>query len=139
MVTPFLARKRILFVSKEDACQSQMARAYAQQYAGDKIEAESAGTSPAGEINPLMEEVMSEQGIDMAFRKPRSTEVAAAEGTPDLIVSFGQKDVYLPFPDAKNDVWDLPGPTGESVSSMREMRDNIRQRVERLIGTEMSV
>jgi len=71
LVKPFLKRKNILFVCKENSCRSQIAQAFARYYAGDKIEAESAGTKPAKKIIDVMIKVMKEKGIDMAFRRPR--------------------------------------------------------------------
>ena len=43
LVKPSLNRKRVLFVCRENACRSQMASAFAQHYAGDRIEV----TSPS--------------------------------------------------------------------------------------------
>jgi len=69
---PLLKRKRVLFVCTENACRSQMASAFAQQIAGDKLEVNSAGSAPAQKVNPIMEEVMMEKGMDMAFRNPKT-------------------------------------------------------------------
>ena len=89
LLKPFLARKIILFVCRENACRSQMASAFTQYLAGDKIEALSAGSEPADEINSDMVEVMREKGIDMAFRRTRSLNQALSESQPDRIISMG--------------------------------------------------
>lgn len=129
LVTPFLKRKKILFVCTENACRSQIASALAQYHAGDRIEAESAGSAPAEEVNPLMEEVMREKGIDMAFRKPKSIEDTASLGKPDLIVSMGCDDACSFFPGVPDEKWNLEDPTGKSISFMREITDDIERRV----------
>lgn len=131
--TPFLNRKKILFVCTENACRSQMAGAFAQYYAGDKIEVESAGSMPAKEINPIMEEVMREKGIDMGFRRPKSIKEAANYGEPDLIVTMGCGDVCPMFPGKKSVEWDLPDPAGKPIAFMRQVRDDIEERVNDLI------
>jgi multimeric flavodoxin WrbA/protein-tyrosine-phosphatase len=102
-VMPFLDRKKILFVCTENACRSQMASAFAQYHAGDKIEAESAGSAPAQEINPIMEKVMMEKGIDMAYRRPKSIEETARLWKPDLIISMGCEDACPYFPGVPNE------------------------------------
>ena len=134
LVTPFLNRKKILFVCKENACRSQMASAFAQYHAGDRIEVESAGSAPAQEINPIMEEVMREKGLDMAFRKPKSIEEASSLLKPDLIISMGCEDVCQFFPGIPNEEWDLPDPSGKTIAFMRQTRDDIEERVNHLQG-----
>jgi arsenate reductase len=133
VVTPFLRRKRILFVCKENACRSQMASAFAQYHAGDRIEAESAGSVPAEEINPLMEAVMMDKGIDMAFRKPKSIEEAARRGKPDLIISMGCEEACPLFPGVPGQEWPVPDPAGKPIEFMGRIRGEIEERVRRLI------
>ncbi len=132
LVTPFLKRKKILFVCTENACRSQMASAFARYHAGNKIEVESAGSAPAKEINPLMEEVMREKDIDMAFRKPKSIEQAARFGTPDLIVSMGCEEACPFFPGAPHQEWSVPDPAGKPIEIMRQIRHEVEERVRRL-------
>jgi multimeric flavodoxin WrbA len=133
LVTPFSNRKKLLFVCTENACRSQMASAFAQLHAGDRVDATSAGSAPAPEINPLMEEAMREKGIDMAFRSPRSLDDAAKIGAPDLMISMGCKDACPFFPGVRNIEWDLEDPAGKPISFMRETRDDIEKRVLELI------
>ena len=133
LVAPFLDRKKILFVCNENACRSQMASAFAQRHAGDRIEAISAGSAPAKEINPLMIEVMGEKDIDMAFRKPKTIEAVVSHGKPDLIISMGCGEEWPLFPDVPNEEWDLEDPAGKPISLMREIRDDIERRVLELI------
>jgi protein-tyrosine-phosphatase/multimeric flavodoxin WrbA len=133
IVAPFLKRKKILFVCTENACRSQMASAFAQFHAGNRIEAISAGSAPAAEVNPLMKEVMMEKGIDMAFRKPRSLDDIAGLGAPDLIVSMGCQDACPLFPGVRNTEWDLEDPAEKPIDFMRQTRDEIESRVFKLI------
>lgn len=133
LVTPLINRKKILFVCTENACRSQMASAFAQYHAGDEIEVESAGSAPAQQINPLMDEVMSEKGIDMAFRKPKSIQEAAQVVKPDLIISMGCEEACPHFPGARNQEWAVPDPAGKPIEFMRKVRDDVEKRVRRLI------
>ena len=133
LVTPFLNRTKILFVCTENACRSQMASALAQYHGGDKIEVDSAGSAPANEVNQLMEKAMREKGIDMAYRKPKSIEEAAPFGKPKLIISMGCKDACPQFPGVPHEEWNVPDPSEKSIEFMRKIRDDIEERVRKLI------
>ncbi len=133
LVTPLLNRKKILFVCIGNTCRSQMASAFAQYRAGDRIEAESAGSCPEQEVNPLMIEVMEEKGIDMAFRRPKSIEQGISHGRPDLIISMGCGETCPFFSGVENQEWSVPDPAGKPVEIMRKIRDEIEERVRRLV------
>jgi multimeric flavodoxin WrbA/protein-tyrosine-phosphatase len=133
-MAPFLKRKKVFFVCRENACRSQMASAFARFHAGDKIEAESAGSSPAREINPVMEEVMTEKGIDMAFRRPKSIEETARLWKPDLIISMGCEDACPYFPGVPNEEWNLEDPAEKPISFMRDIRDKTEKKIMDLIA-----
>ena len=110
-----------------------MASAFAQYHKGDKLEVESAGSAPAQYINPLMEEAMKDKGIDMAYRKPKSIEETTGSGTPDLIISMGCGDACPFFPGVPNEDWNLPDPAGKPIAFMRQVRDEIEEKVKRLM------
>ena len=138
LIEPLLNRKKILFVCRENACRSQMASAFAEYYAGDRIEAESAGSQPASEINTMMVEAMKEGGIDMAFRRTKSIEEVLSHMKPDSIVSMGcgEECPYIPGVSIQN--WDLPDPSDKPITFMREVRDEIERRVEELVSSKNS-
>ena len=75
-------RRKVLFACRENACRSQMAAAFARFYAGDRLDVNSGGSSPARQINPMMIEAMQEQGIDMAFGTPQTLAAAGPVQQP---------------------------------------------------------
>ena len=125
----FLNRKKVLFVCRENACRSQMAAAFARQMAGDRFEVESAGNAPAEKVNPMMETVMAEKGIDMAYLKPSAISGLPDAWQPDAVVSMGCEVVCPTFPGAVTENWDLPDPSEESLDFMRNVRDQVEERV----------
>jgi len=133
LLPPFSSRKKILFACRENACRSQMAAAFAQYLAGDKIESSCAGSKPAKDVNPDMMEAMREKGIDMAFRKTRSLDEVISESKPDLIVTMGCEEECPLIPGVERQDWDLPDPAGKSFDVMQSVRDRIEERVEALI------
>ncbi len=134
LLSPLLGRKKILFACRENACRSQMACAFAQHLAGDKIEVSCAGSEPAKEINPDMVEVMREKGIDMAFRRTRSLNEAIAGSGPEIIVTMGCGEECPFVPGAEIQDWDLLDPAGKSIEFMRNVRDEIEKKVKGLIS-----
>ena len=134
LLTPFVGRKKVLFACRENACRSQMASAFAQFLAGDKLDVSNGGSEPAEKINPDMVTVMHEKGIDMGFRRPRSMADAISKETPELIITMGCGEQCPLVPGARIIDWDLPDPAGQSIAFMREVRDEIEQRVLGLIN-----
>ena len=130
---PFLGRKKILFACRENACRSQMAGAFAQYMAGEKIEVFTGGSDPAEKVNPDMVKSMHEKGIDMAFRKPRSLEYTLSVTQPQMIITMGCKEECPLVPGAQISDWDLPDPAGQSMDFMRQVRDEIEKRVKQLV------
>jgi arsenate reductase len=136
VVKPFIARKKILYLCRENACRSQMAWGFTRFYAGDRIEAVSAGDTPAAEINADMVAVMAQRGIDMGFIRPRSiADVLVPGGEPAVIVSMGCMDACPVVPGAEIVDWGLADPAGKPIEFMREMRDDIEGRVRQLVGS----
>lgn len=133
LLKPLLSRKKILFACIGNTCRSQMASAFAQYFAGDKIEALSGGSKPELEINPVMVEAMGEKGIDMAFRKTQSLESAISDVKPDMIITMGcgEECPYVPGATVKD--WDIPDPAGKSIDFMRTARDEIEKRVKEFV------
>ena len=134
LLAPLLGRKKILFACRENACRSQMAAAFAQHIAGDKIEAASAGSEPAEKINLDMIKAMAEKGIDMGFRKTRFLDQAASDMQPDMIITMGCGEACPFIPGMQRVDWDLPDPAGKPMDVMRNVRDEIETRVKALVN-----
>ena len=133
ILEPFQGRKKVLFACRENACRSQMASAFAQSLAGDRLEVINGGSEPGDAVNPDMVKVMHEKGIDMAFRSPQSIEEAISHVKPDYIITMGCREQCPYVPDAQKQDWDLADPAGQTIEFMREVRDDIEKRVNELI------
>ncbi len=126
--------KKILFVCVENAGRSQMAEAFANKYGKDKFVIFSAGNKPAETVNPVVVEVMKEKGIDISANKPKLLTFQMAQDS-DLIVTMGCNDQGIcPGPFFKPTIdWKLEDPKGKPIEKVREIRDDIENRVKRLI------
>ncbi len=130
----FFHRRRILFVCRENACRSRMAAAFARHMAGGTLDVASAGSRPAAQSDPVMEEVMAEIGYDMAFQPPRALSEALESTPPHTIVTMGCAEQCPHVPGAEVLDWDLQDPAGQSREVMRRTRDEIQARVEALVS-----
>ena len=122
--------KIVLFVCVENAARSQMAEAFFRKYAPRGYMTVSGGTRPVGEINPIAIQVMKELGIDMTKQKSKVI-------TEDMIrnaavkVNMGCMDKEAcPTLFIHNLIeWGIEDPKGKSIERVREIRDDIEQRV----------
>ena len=125
-------RPTVLFVCVHNAGRSQMAAGWLRHLAGDTVEVRSAGSAPAGTVNPAAVEAMREVGIDISDQTPTLLEYATAESS-DVIVTMGCGDACPVFPGRRYEDWKLDDPAGRGVEAVRPIRDEIRTRVERLL------
>lgn len=122
----------VLFLCVHNAGRSQMAAGWLRRLAGDRIDVFSGGSEPGDAVNPAAVEAMAEIGIDIAGEQPRRwTDEDAA--TADVIVTMGCGDACPVYPGKRYEDWDLRDPAGQGVEMVREVRDDIRGRVEDLI------
>jgi protein-tyrosine-phosphatase len=127
----------VLFLCTHNAGRSQMALGYFAHLAGENGVAWSGGSEPGNEVNPSAIEAMAEVGIDISgeYPKPWTDEIVQAA---DVVVTMGCGDACPVFPGKRYDNWELPDPAGQSVDAVRLIRDDIEDRVRRLL-TELNV
>ena len=110
-----------------------MSEAFFTRAAQDRHEARSAGTQPAAAVHPEVVEAMAELGIDLSARVPHRLERADAEWA-DLVVTMGCGDACPVILGKRYIDWDLEDPKGKGIERVREIRDEIAARVERLFA-----
>ncbi|SNV94903.1 arsenic-transport integral membrane protein ArsC [Mycolicibacter terrae] len=122
----------MLFVCVHNAGRSQMAAALLTHLAGDRIEVRSAGTEPAGQINPAAITVMAELGIDITTSTPKIL-TADTVRTSDAVITMGCGDTCPYYPGVTYRDWKLDDPAGQPLDVVRRIRDNIREHVQALM------
>ena len=125
--------KRVLFVCLHNAGRSQMSQALFERAAQGRHEAASAGTTPAERVHPEVVEVMSELGIDLAGRVPTALDREMAERA-DVVVTMGCGDECPYIPGKRYIDWELQDPKGLPLDEVRAIRDEIGERVARLVA-----
>lgn len=122
----------IFFLCVHNAGRSQMAAAWLDRLAGDRVRVMSGGSTPGSEVNPNAVEVMREVDIDLSkhFPKPWTEEVVRAA---DVVISMGCDDACPIFPGTRYEEWDVADPSGEGLEAVRRIRDELRERVLKLL------
>jgi arsenate reductase len=123
----------VLFVCVHNAGRSQMAAGLVKLRSSGRIHVRSAGSDPADRINPAVIEAMREVGVDLEqeFPKPLTDEVVRAA---DAVITMGCGDACPIYPGKKYEDWELDDPADQDLEAVRRIRDEIDNRVQRLIG-----
>jgi arsenate reductase (thioredoxin) len=123
----------ILFVCVHNAGRSQMAAGFAQFLSDGKVEVLSAGSAPKDSINPVAVEVMLELGIDISQNSPKVLTADAVKES-DVVITMGCGDVCPIYPGKRYEDWELKDPAGQDLQTVREIRDDIKNRVTQLLN-----
>ena len=133
-------KQKVLVICVHNSARSQMAEAFLNDICGDHFEAYSAGLEP-GALNPLAVEAMREVGIDISHKGTQSVfdvfksgelfayvitvcDETSAERCP--IFPGVTTRLHWSFPDPAA----LTGTREERLAGTREIRDQIRERIE---------
>ena len=128
-----MAPPRVLFVCVHNAGRSQMAAGFLRQLADNQVEVLSAGSEPAGRINPVAVEAMAEKGIDISANHPKLLENSTV-AQADVVITMGCGDACPFYPGKRYEDWELEDPAGKRLDPVRPIRDEIEQRVRGLVA-----
>ncbi|MFN7021404.1 MAG: arsenate reductase ArsC [Phycisphaerales bacterium] len=136
---------RVLFVCTGNSCRSQMAEGWARALKAGEVEAESAGTRPAG-MNPLAVRAMREAGVDISGQRSKSvgefdgrgfdvvaTVCDAADGACPVVGGAAIR-VHRSFDDPPK-LAETARDEEEAMRHYRRVRDEIRAWVESMPGS----
>jgi protein-tyrosine-phosphatase len=123
----------VLFVCVHNAGRSQMAAGLLAHHGKGRVHVRSAGSAPAGSINPAVVQAMAEVGVDISqeYPKPLTDEFARAA---DVLITMGCGDACPVYPGRRYLDWELADPAGQDVEHVRPIRDEIDRRVRSLLA-----
>ncbi len=129
-------KRKVLFLCTGNSCRSQLAEAIINARLGDRWEAHSAGTKPAGYVHPNALRALSEIGIEHRGRSKHADEYRAApfdvvvtvcdSAAEECPVWLGQgRRVHVGFPDPAK----ATGTDDEVMSVFRAVCDDIERKI----------
>jgi len=125
-----------MFVCKKNSRRSQMAEGFARVLGEGKIAVVSSGLA-SSKVDPITVEVMSEIGIDITHQTSKPLSDFNPEDF-DAVISLCGCGVNLPEAWVLREVfedWQLDDPEGESKETFRRVRDEVKERVLKLIAS----
>ena len=133
-----MSKPRVLFLCTGNSARSQMAEALLRKYAGDVLEAHSAGLEPK-RVNPLTVQVMQEAGIDISNQQSKGIETYLGKTFFQYLITVcDDADQNCPtvWPGVHTRLhWSFEDPAKfegteeERLAKFREVRDLIQQRI----------
>jgi arsenate reductase (thioredoxin) len=126
--------KNIMFVCKKNSRRSQMAEGFARTLGAGKIGVNSSGLS-SSQVDPITVQVMAEIGIDISSQTSKPLSDFNPEDF-DAVISLCGCGVNLPEAWVLRDIfadWQLDDPEGHPIEKFREVRSQVKARVEKLI------
>lgn len=115
-----------------------MAEAFFKELAPKQYSAQSAGTVPSSGLNKAVVHLMHEIGVGMACQQPKLLSRTMLEDA-SVVVNMGCIDKEacpaLSSPDISMTNWDIPDPKDRSYNDIRNIRDQIKKDVIKLIKT----
>lgn len=126
--------KRIMFVCKHNSRRSQMAEGFVKAINTNQVMADSAGLE-SSYVDPLTVDVMSEVGIDISQQASKPLNNFDPQDY-DAVISLCGCGVNLPQDWVLREIfedWQLDDPAGQPVETFRRVRDEVKERVDRLV------
>ena len=139
-----MAPIRVLFICQHNSARSQIAETYLSHLGKGRFEVKSAGLEPA-EINPLVIEVMKEDGFDLSAKSTHDVFDLFRNGELfEYVITVCSREVEAKcpqFPGVTGRLnWPFPDPakvTGsrkDQLAATRSIRDDIKTRVIRFLN-----
>jgi arsenate reductase (thioredoxin) len=134
---------RILVLCTGNSCRSIMAEALFREFGGERVAVVSAGSVPAGAVNPMTEQVLDQAGIDHGWARSKSmTEFLDREFDHVLTVCDDAAEACPIFPGpALRTHWSIPDPAGatgtpdEVLAVYQATLEDLRGRITAFLAT----
>ena len=126
-----MIKPKVLFLCTGNSCRSQMAEGLLRNQAGDRFDAASAGTRPAG-LNPLAVRAMAEIGIDISSQESKHIDsLADQQFTHVITVCDNAREACPTFPATTQSLhWSFDDPAEAQGSDEERMKVFARVRNE---------
>jgi arsenate reductase len=123
----------VLFVCVANSGRSVMAETLFRRAAQGRHEARSAGSEPGTAPHPQVVEALREVGIDVSGHVPHKLDAEALTWA-EVAVSTCSEEVCPVTPGVRRLSWVFADPKHLPLERVRQIRDEIEQRVEQLVA-----
>lgn len=124
----------VVFVSLSGGGRGQMAAALTTLLSEGKVTAHAAGTSRHGVLDPTVDAVIGELGVETSefYVRPVSSDILAGA---DVVVTMGHSVGQVDLPEgARHEDWRVGDPVGADIAEVRRVREDIERRVRELLA-----
>ncbi|QRV01670.1 low molecular weight phosphatase family protein [Arcanobacterium phocisimile] len=122
----------VMFACRKNAGRSQIAAALLAAKTDDRVRVLSAGTTPANELHPQTYETLAEIGLEPLGGSPTQLTVDNVSES-DWVITMGCGETCPIFPGTHYEDWDVADPANQPTDVVRQIREDIAQRVDQLI------
>lgn len=122
----------VLFACRQNAGRSQIAAALTKERGGCRVAVMSAGSSASDALHPETLIALKEIGLAPITKTPlqlKTEDVKAA----DWVITMGCGEECPVLPGKRYEDWEVKDPSGQPISVVREIRDDISERVDDLL------
>ena len=131
----YFAMKKVLFICVHNSGRSRMAEAFFNQMAPGKAVAVSAGTEPAAQVSSTVVTAMREVGIEIGDKRPKLRTAEMLESVDRVITMGCNAAQACPARTVSAEDWELDDPEGKPIQQVRQIRDQIKIKVDELVRT----
>ena len=103
-----------------------------RHYAGERVDARSAGSEPGTEVNPQIARVLAERGITVDDHEPTLLTYDGVAQS-DVVITMGCGEACPAVPGKRIVDWELEDPKGKDLDTVRRIVDDIDSRVRTLL------
>lgn len=128
-------KTKVLFICVGNMCRSPMAEGFAREHGSDAIEPYSAGIHPTGVVSEDAILVMEEKGVDISGQHSSGFDAVPLDEI-DIAVSmtgYPARDLLPSSFRGRTIDWDVEDPIGQPLSTFRQVRDEIEEKVKGLL------
>lgn len=139
-------RPKILFLCTGNACRSQMAEAMLRHFGGDRFEAASAGSHPAGFIHPLALKTLERMEIPLSPEARSKSWREFADDPPDFVLTVCDEAAHEVCPVWTGGPimvpWSLPDPVyfpgneQERLAFAWDVGQRLAERIQKLVALD---
>jgi arsenate reductase len=126
------SRPVVLYACVHNSGRSVAGLYLTRRYAGDRVDARSAGSEPGTEVNPSVATVLAERGIAVDDHRP-SLLTWDGVSEADVVITMGCGEACPAVPGSRVVDWELEDPKGKDLDTVRRIVDDVDARVRALL------